>query len=74
MILDGNTRSNSNNNQYIPSPFNGSMNKIKSKPISPPEFEDKPNIVTSQDIQKNLVKNGNNLQTDHMIIGNIIIN
>ncbi len=49
------------------------MNKIKSKPISPPEYDDKPNLITSHDIHKNLVKNGNNLQTDHMIIGNLYI-
>ena len=44
--------------------MNGSYNKVR----SPPEYDDKPQVTSSQDLNK-LVKNGNNLQTDHLIIG-----
>jgi hypothetical protein len=48
--------------------MNASFNKAR----SPPEYEERPQVTSSQDLNK-LVKNGNNLQADQFIIGKYIL-
>ena len=70
---------------YSPSPLNNSFNnnlinnKVLSKPISPAEYEDqkvKVNSPKEESIQKNLIKNGNNLHTlnNKLAIGILLLN
>jgi hypothetical protein len=58
LTIEGNTQ-----NSAL-SPMNASFNKAR----SPPEYEERPQVTSSQDLNK-LVKNGNNLQADQLIIG-----
>jgi hypothetical protein len=61
----GNTKS--SNVGLSPSPFSNSYGKLKSPPLSPP-VEVEP--ISPPGEIKNFVKNGNNLISDHLIIGN----